>query len=67
MNDIVICAPDVNTVMYADDRIVQRTKLALSYLELWFKRNHLTLNEQKTQFTVTLEDKVETKLTRMFI
>ena len=45
MNDIVNCAPDVNTVMFADNtnifltnndpvRIVQRTNTALSNLEL---------------------------------
>ena len=60
MNDIFNYASDVNTVMFADDtnifltnkdqvRIVQRTNLALSNLDLWFKRNHFTLNEQKTQ------------------
>ena len=65
MNDIVNGAPHVNNVKFADDsnifltdkdpvRIVQRTNLAPSNIDLWFKRNHLTPEEQRTQYMVIL-------------
>ena len=61
MNDIVNNAPNMNTVIFADNtdilftgiypvRIVDRPISTLFNQDLCFESNHLTLNEEKTLY-----------------
>ena len=54
LNNLGNNAPKVNTIPFADDTNTFLTGTKLSSLELWFKINYFTQNEQKPQFMVVL-------------